>query len=164
MSKITIQLAYHSSWLQKIVHSLYNSLSLAFPVSIFRQNQLRTLVKMFWISKFEHKFIYINLSYTVLKIAEKNCLINLTTLRFGIYQTTYSLYNHLLESISPTCLRTALRVKIPKVQKDSQVISVFLPFWKQLVQKLLVKHWWNRPLICVVLPVFTFKERTYWTR
>jgi len=39
-------------------------------------------------------------------------------------------------SISPTYLHA----KIPKVQKDIHVISVFLRFWDLNAQKLLVKH------------------------
>jgi hypothetical protein len=39
-----------------------------------------------------------------------------------------------------------LPIKIPKAQKDSQIISVFLCFWDLRVQKLLVKRWRNQPL------------------
>jgi len=34
-----------------------------------------------------------------------------------------------------------LHVQIPKAQKDSQVISVFLHFWNLHAQKLLIKCW-----------------------
>jgi len=40
-------------------------------------------------------------------------------------------------SISSTFSNQPLRAKIPKAQKDSQVVSLFC------AQKLLVKHWWN---------------------
>jgi hypothetical protein len=44
-----------------------------------------------------------------------------------------------LESISPTFTAQLLRTQIPKLQKDSLVISVFLHFWDLWVQKLQVK-------------------------
>jgi len=38
-----------------------------------------------------------------------------------------------------------LHEKIPKVQKDSWVISVVLRFWDLWIYKQLIKHWWNWP-------------------
>jgi len=52
-----------------------------------------------------------------------------------------------LGSISPTFYKQLLGKKIPKVQKDSQVISVFLCIWNLQEKKLLVKRWWNWALI-----------------
>jgi len=39
-----------------------------------------------------------------------------------------------------------LHAKIPKPQKDSQIIIVFLHFWDRCVQKQLLKHWRIQPL------------------
>jgi len=39
---------------------------------------------------------------------------------------------------------------VPKAQKDSQVISVFLRFWDLRALKLLVKRWWNQFPVFVV--------------
>jgi len=36
-----------------------------------------------------------------------------------------------------------LRKQIPKVQKDSQITSVFLRSWDHSVQKLIIKRWCN---------------------
>jgi hypothetical protein len=43
-------------------------------------------------------------------------------------------------SISPTFYQQLLCAQIPKAQKDSQVISVFLRFWDLFTQKLLLEH------------------------
>ncbi len=52
-----------------------------------------------------------------------------------------------LGSISPTCYAQLLCAQIPKVQKDSEVTSIFWQVWNIFVQKLLMKHWWNRPQV-----------------
>ncbi len=39
-----------------------------------------------------------------------------------------------------------LHTQIPKAQKDSQIIKVFLWFWNLYLRKLLVRFWWNQPL------------------
>jgi len=60
-------------------------------------------------------------------------------------------------SILPTLvLELLLCMQIPKEQKDSQVISVFLHLWDLRVQKLLLKRWWNWPLR-FPLPFFAVK-------
>jgi len=49
----------------------------------------------------------------------------------------------LLKSISSTCLHAAFMLKNPKVQKDSQVISVVLHFWDLQEKELLVNCYLN---------------------
>ncbi len=46
-----------------------------------------------------------------------------------------------------------LHAQVSKVQKDNQVVSVFLYFWDLHSQKLLIKCSWNRPQNCTTVPL-----------
>jgi len=68
------------------------------------------------------------------------------TIKRPPYWFHFSIRKETYRSISPKFLGTVLQVQIPKAQKESQVISVFLLFCVLHLQKLLVKCWWNLPL------------------
>jgi len=49
------------------------------------------------------------------------------------------------ELILPTFYEQLLHAQIPKVQKGTDDLTVFLHFWDLIAQKLLVKDWLNGP-------------------